>query len=136
MIWLVAADLLPEALETSRPIAVAGTVTASAVAMAVWWSRPAPCIVESLGGRLAQEHLVVGGAMSGPTFVKAPFDVRYHYVAGGVPDAACDDCRACTVDGVTCANPSECGWWGWGAEAARRTATPGRGAVGVHTGHG
>jgi zinc transporter, ZIP family len=33
MIWLVAADLLPEALETARPLAVACTVTASAAAM-------------------------------------------------------------------------------------------------------
>ena len=33
MIWLVAADLVPEALETSRPLAVACTVTASAAAM-------------------------------------------------------------------------------------------------------
>src|SRR6187397_2343686 len=33
MIWLVVADLLPEALETSRPAAVACTVTASAAAM-------------------------------------------------------------------------------------------------------
>ena len=31
--WLVAVDLLPEALETSRPLPVACTVTASAAAM-------------------------------------------------------------------------------------------------------
>jgi zinc transporter, ZIP family len=36
MIWLVAADLVPEALETSRPFAVACTVTASAAAMLVF----------------------------------------------------------------------------------------------------
>ena len=33
MIWLVAADLVPEALETSRPLPVACTVAASAAAM-------------------------------------------------------------------------------------------------------
>jgi len=33
MIWLVAADLVPEALETSRPVAVACTVAVSAAAM-------------------------------------------------------------------------------------------------------
>jgi ZIP family zinc transporter len=33
MIWLVAVDLVPEALETTRPFAVACTVTASAAAM-------------------------------------------------------------------------------------------------------
>jgi zinc transporter ZupT len=33
MIWLVAVDLVPEALETSRPLAVACTVTVSAAAM-------------------------------------------------------------------------------------------------------
>jgi zinc transporter, ZIP family len=36
MIWLVAADLVPEALETSRPLSVACTVTASAAAMLVF----------------------------------------------------------------------------------------------------
>jgi ZIP family zinc transporter len=36
MIWLVTADLLPEALETARPFAVACTVTASAAAMLVF----------------------------------------------------------------------------------------------------
>jgi zinc transporter, ZIP family len=36
MIWLVAVDLVPEALETSRTLAVAGTVTASAAAMLVF----------------------------------------------------------------------------------------------------
>jgi zinc transporter, ZIP family len=36
MIWLVAVDLVPEALETSRPLAVAGTVIASAAAMLVF----------------------------------------------------------------------------------------------------
>jgi zinc transporter, ZIP family len=33
MIWLVGVDLVPEALETSRPLAVACTVTVSAAAM-------------------------------------------------------------------------------------------------------
>jgi zinc transporter ZupT len=33
MIWLVVADLVPEALETTKPLVVAGTVTASAAAM-------------------------------------------------------------------------------------------------------
>ena len=36
MIWLVVADLLPEALETSGPVAVGCTVTASAAAMLVF----------------------------------------------------------------------------------------------------
>ena len=36
MVWLVAADLLPEALETSRPSAVAGVVAASAIAMVLF----------------------------------------------------------------------------------------------------
>ena len=36
MIWLVAADLVPEALEASKPLAVACTVTASAAAMLVF----------------------------------------------------------------------------------------------------
>jgi zinc transporter ZupT len=36
MVWLVAADLLPEALETSRPAAVASTVAGSAIAMVLF----------------------------------------------------------------------------------------------------
>lgn len=36
MIWLVVADLLPEALETSRPAAVASTTAVSAIAMLVF----------------------------------------------------------------------------------------------------
>lgn len=36
MVWLVVADLLPEALETSRPAAVASTVVASAIGMVVF----------------------------------------------------------------------------------------------------
>jgi len=36
MIWLVAADLLPEALETARPSIVAGVVATSAIAMVLF----------------------------------------------------------------------------------------------------
>jgi zinc transporter ZupT len=36
MVWLVAADLVPEALETSRPATVASTAAASALAMALF----------------------------------------------------------------------------------------------------
>jgi len=36
MVWLVAADLLPEALETTRPSAVAGVAGLSAIAMVVF----------------------------------------------------------------------------------------------------
>src|SRR5262245_15999076 len=36
MLWLVVADLLPEALETARPRAVAGAVAASAIGMVVF----------------------------------------------------------------------------------------------------
>jgi zinc transporter, ZIP family len=36
MVWLVAADLLPEALETNKPSAVAGVVAASAIAMGLF----------------------------------------------------------------------------------------------------
>ena len=36
MLWLVAADLLPEALETTKPSTVAGVVAASAIAMVLF----------------------------------------------------------------------------------------------------
>jgi hypothetical protein len=50
--------------------------------------------------------------VDGHRLASTPFDLRYHYLAGGVPDAACQSCRECTVDGVSCANPNQCGWWG------------------------
>ena len=81
-----------------------------------WWHtrRPPPerCLVRDLGAHLGRDHLLLGGQMEGSILRLEPFDVRYHYIAGGVPDAPCTDCRACSVDGVSCKNPSPCGWWG------------------------
>ncbi len=96
-----------------RTIAGLGVVLLTALAIA-WSVRTSPeaCLAAPVAERLNRSALLVGGAMDPRSFARAPFDLRYHYAAGGVPDAPCDDCRACTVEGVTCENPTPCGWWG------------------------
>lgn len=52
--------------------------------------------------------------MSDEAFALAPFDLRYHYVAGDVPESGpCANCATgCTVNGQSCANSAGCEWWG------------------------
>jgi len=73
---------------------------------------PEPCLAREVASRLGRDHLLLGGRMSELSLASAPFDLRYQYLAGGVPDEACRSCRTCTVNGFSCANPNTCGWWG------------------------
>jgi hypothetical protein len=77
-------------------------------------SPPPPCPAAALGARLGRDRLLVGGSMDDAQFALAPFDIRYQYVAGDVPDpgpcARCD--VGCTVRGQSCANSAGCAWWG------------------------
>ncbi len=76
-----------------------------------------PCIAQPLSTQLERSQMLVGGSFDDATFAAQPFTLRYQYIAGGIPETACDDCRTCSVGGVTCKNPSECGWWGcWQAD--------------------
>jgi hypothetical protein len=50
--------------------------------------------------------------MEDEDFALAPFDLRYHYVAGDVPASPCESCASgCTVRGESCAGGG-CAWWG------------------------
>jgi hypothetical protein len=65
---------------------------------------------------LGKSHLLVGASMADATAQQAPFDLRYHYLAGGLFDqsAPCASCASgCTSGGTSCANAGGgCGWWG------------------------
>jgi len=99
---------------------------------------PAACAAEALGARLGRTQLMVGGAMDDGEFDLAPFDLRYHYVAGDVPDAPCASCASgCFARGSSCAGGG-CPWWGcwqWDALPPGRfvadfvASTAGSGAV-------
>ncbi len=74
----------------------------------------ADCPAAELGEILGVERLLLGGSMDDESFAQAPFDLRYHYVAGNVPAGGpCADCaEGCFVDGASCANDAGCPWWG------------------------
>lgn len=76
-------------------------------------AEPPACPAGPLGASLGRTHLLVGGSMRDEEFGLAPFDIRYHYVAGDVPDGGpCDSCASgCTVRGESCAGGG-CAWWG------------------------
>ncbi|MBS2023188.1 MAG: hypothetical protein JST92_12305 [Deltaproteobacteria bacterium] len=65
---------------------------------------------------MGKTKLLVGGTYTDDTAAKAPFDVRYLYLAGGMQDGTgpCNDCRdaTCTSHGALCDNAHGCGWWG------------------------
>ncbi len=75
---------------------------------------PADCPAQALGNRLGRSHLFVGGSMTDESFDRAPFDIRYQYLAGNVPaEGPCANCAEnCYVDGQSCANDAGCPWWG------------------------
>ena len=60
--------------------------------------------------------LLVGADMTESVAEMAPFDIRYLYLAGGLPDGTgpCSSCASgCTAAGVACANSGPgCEWWG------------------------
>ncbi|MBW2260801.1 MAG: hypothetical protein JRG91_02425 [Deltaproteobacteria bacterium] len=74
---------------------------------------PGACPAATLGAELGRTHLLLGGSMRDEEFALAPFDLRYHYVAGDVPEGGpCEDCASgCTVAGASCAGGG-CPWWG------------------------
>lgn len=75
--------------------------------------QPGDCPAADLGVRLGRDRLLIGGSMSDTAFGGAPFDIRYHYVAGNVPESGpCDSCATgCSVQGTSCAGGA-CPWWG------------------------
>jgi len=82
---------------------------------------PAPppessCLGSDLLGWAGRTHLLVGMSGSDAAAAAAGYDVRYQYLAGGLPDGAgpCPSCASsCRSGGQSCANAAGgCGWWG------------------------
>lgn len=69
-----------------------------------------------LAGGLGNDHLLIGFSGDDAVAGQAPFDVRYLYLSGGLPDGAgpCASCASgCTSKGVSCQNGGPgCAWWG------------------------
>lgn len=73
------------------------------------------CLASSLMQALGRQHVLVGAQMQEATAGLAPFDLRYIYIAGTIPDGdgPCTSCASgCTSNGQSCANSAGCGWWG------------------------
>ena len=77
---------------------------------------PGTCLGSSLLASLGKSRVMVGYAGADEVASQAPFDLRYVYVAGSLPDGAgpCASCAAsCTVGATTCASAGPgCAWWG------------------------
>jgi hypothetical protein len=79
------------------------------------------CLARLVLSQLARPAtLLVGADMADSVASSAPFDVRYLYLAGGLPDGdgTCSSCGACTAGGASCAAGSACDWWGCWQDAA------------------
>jgi hypothetical protein len=75
----------------------------------------AGCLTGPLLDSLGKSSLLIGATMADATAAAAPFDVRYIYLAGGIPDGAgpCQSCAtSCASHGNLCDNQHGCGWWG------------------------
>jgi len=78
------------------------------------YAAPLACAGNQVAGFPAR--LMVGFSGADATAAKPGFDLRYQYLAGGIPDGSgpCTDCRSasCTSAGHRCDNAHGCGWWG------------------------
>ncbi|HYQ80182.1 MAG TPA: hypothetical protein VEP68_01710, partial [Anaeromyxobacteraceae bacterium] len=73
------------------------------------------CLGAGLLGGLARSHVLVGLSGDDAAAAAAPYDLRYQYLAGPLPDGAgpCASCASgCSAAGLSCANSAGCGWWG------------------------
>ncbi len=73
------------------------------------------CLGAGLLGGLARSHVLVGLSGDDGAAAAAPYDLRYQYLAGPLPDGAgpCASCASgCSAAGLSCANSVGCGWWG------------------------
>jgi hypothetical protein len=74
------------------------------------------CLGAGLLAGLARSHLLVGLSGDDAAAAAAPYDLRYQYLAGPLPDGTgpCASCASgCTAAGQSCANGAGgCGWWG------------------------
>ncbi len=73
------------------------------------------CLVDGFLSSINQNHLLVGASMDDSIASANPFDLRYLYLAGSIPDGSgpCSSCATgCSSQGTSCANSAGCGWWG------------------------
>lgn len=72
------------------------------------------CMGATFLSTLGKDRLLVGAQMEDETATKAPFDVRYLYIAAGLFDSnePCTSCLSCTSGGASCDNSNGCNWWG------------------------
>jgi hypothetical protein len=74
------------------------------------------CLGSAVLSALGHPHVLAGVATTDAVAASAPFDVRYQYISGNVPDGngPCGSCASgCTTHGQSCANAAGgCGWWG------------------------
>jgi hypothetical protein len=83
----------------------------------------ASCLGSQLLGSLGKDHLLVGLSGSDASAGAAPYDLRYLYISGGIPEGSgpCASCDlACTATNhsndppslSSCDNAHGCVWWG------------------------
>jgi hypothetical protein len=73
------------------------------------------CLAGKMLESLGENRLLIGAQMEDDIAASAPFDLRYIYLAAGVPDGAgpCSSCASGCVAGGNCSNASGgCSWWG------------------------
>ncbi len=74
------------------------------------------CLGAGLLAGLSRAHVLVGLSGDDAAAAAAPYDLRYQYLAGPLPDGAgpCASCATgCAAAGQSCANAAGgCGWWG------------------------
>lgn len=78
-------------------------------------AEPGACLGAGLLAGLSRSHVLVGLSGDDGAAAGAPYDLRYQYLAGPLPDGAgpCASCASgCTAAGQSCANAAGCGWWG------------------------
>ena len=74
------------------------------------------CLASSLVAALGRDRLMLGGTFDDQIASRAPFDVRYHYLAGGLPESN-GPCASCSQE---CHQED---WWGCWQD---RSAPPGK----------
>jgi hypothetical protein len=74
------------------------------------------CLASQLTTALGKDRVMIGLAGDDTAAKKAPFDLRYLYLSGGLFDgnAPCASCASgCATGGMSCANSGPgCAWWG------------------------
>ncbi|WP_044889781.1 hypothetical protein [Myxococcus hansupus] len=82
---------------------------------------PGECLPGPILTSLGKNRLLVGAQMQDGTAARAPFDIHYLYIAGGLFDSnnACTSCNSgCSASGTSCQGGA-CAWWGCWQDTSR-----------------